>query len=444
MVWIEILVILLLMIANGVFAMSEIAVVSARKARLRQRADEGDAAAAAALELAEAPSDFLSTVQIGITLIGVLAGAFGGATLAEELEAALAEVPVIGPYAEAIGVGLVVLAITYLSLVIGELAPKRYALYNAERLASRIAAPMRALSRLASPLVRLLSFSTQGLLRILGVHPEETPPVTEEEIRIMIEQGARTGVFEPLEEEMVEHVFRLGNRKVSALITPRTEVVWLDLDASPDEIEAKITGSGHSRFPVARGSLDDVLGVVLAKDLLAQTMAGEPLDLEQAVQPAPFVPEGVPALDMLQQLKEARSKIALVLDEYGGLEGLVTTDDILVALVGDIPELGEVSEPEAFRREDGSWLLDGLLPLDEFEEIFGLRDVPAEGTETVGGLVMTLLGRIPSAGDQVTCCGLNFEVMDMDGRRVDKVLVVPEPVEASSDLEAESGPSVKE
>ena len=421
----EIVILFLLILANGLFAMAEIAVISARRARLQQRADEGDAGACAALALAETPGDFLSTVQIGITLIGVLAGAFGGATLAEELAPGLAQIPWLAPYAEALSVGLVVLSITYLSLVIGELAPKRFALYNAERIASLVARPMRGLSRVALPFVRVLTVSTQVVLRVLGVKPSDEPPVTQEEIKIMIDQGAEIGVFEPIEEEMVDHVFRLGDRKISALLTPRTEIVWIDADDPPDEIQHKVTTSGYSRFPVARGSLDEVQGMVLAKDLLAQTLAGQPLDLQAALRPVPFVPETMPALNVLDHFRQGRSKIALVLDEYGGLQGLVTTADILVAIIGDFPGLGDEGQGEAFQREDGSWLLGGLLPLDEFKEIFGVTDLPAGGTETLGGLVMTLLGRIPATGDRLEWSGLRFEILDMDGRRVDKVLVAP-------------------
>jgi putative hemolysin len=420
----EITIILLLIVANGVLAMAEIAIVSARKARLQQRAEAGDRGACVALELSESLDDFLSTVQIGITLIGVLAGAFGGATIASQVAAVLGRVPALTPYSDAISVALVVVVITYLSLVIGELAPKRFALDNAERIASRIAPPMRTLSRILSPIARFLSISAEAVLRVLGRRRTSELPVTEEEIRIMLEEGTRVGVFDPLEEEMVEHVFRLGDRKVSALLTPRIEIVWIDVDDPSEEIEQKVVSSGYSRFPVARGSLDDVLGVVLAKDLLVQNLAGQPIDVQAALRPAPFVPESIPALEVLDHFKEARAKIALVLDEYGGLQGLVTTADILEAIVGEIPGLGEFDRPEAFRREDGSWLLDGMLPLDEFAEIFGLKDLPAKGTETLGGLVMTILGRIPSAGDRFQWGGLRFEVMDMDELRVDKVLVM--------------------
>jgi putative hemolysin len=419
----ETLIIFLLILLNGFFALAEMAVISARKPRLQQRADEGDPGASAALDLANEPGNFLSTVQIGITLIGVLAGAFGGATIATQLAESLSQIPALAPYAGAISVGLVVLVITYLTLVLGELAPKRFALSKPARVASRIARPMRVLTRILSPLARFLSLSAESVLRILGQKPSEAPPVTEEEIRIMLEEGAALGVFEPAEEEMVDRVFRLSHRRVSALLSPRTTVDWIDVDDSEEEIQRKITISGHSRFPVAEGNLDNVLGVVLAQDLLAQSLAGQPIDVRSALRPAPFVPEGMPALDVLEHFRAANTKIALVLDEYGGFQGLVTGDDLLEAIVGDIPGLGEAPLPEAFQRADGSWLLDGLLPLDEFDELFEGESLPARGIDTVGGLVMFLLGRIPAAGDRLHWQGLALEVMDMDGRRVDKVLV---------------------
>jgi putative hemolysin len=276
----EILTIIILVLANGVLAMAEMAIVSARRVRLQQRAEEGDPGACAALDLANEPSDFLSTIQIGITLIGVLAGAFGGATIARELAAVLGRISILAPYSEALSVGIVVIAITYLTLVLGELAPKRFALSNAERIASRIARPMQRLSRILNPVARFLSFSTEIVLRILSTRPPSEPPVTEAEIRIMLEEGTEAGVFEPLEEEMVGHVFRLGDRRVSALLTPRTEVIWIDLHDSDEEIKRKITTSSHSRFPVAQGTLDNVLGVILAKDLLAQSLAGQPMDIQ--------------------------------------------------------------------------------------------------------------------------------------------------------------------
>jgi putative hemolysin len=421
----EILIIFLLILANGLLAMVEMAVVSARKARLQLHADEGDAGASAALELARNPSDFMSTVQIGITLIGVLAGAFGGATIAGQIAAGLRRIPILAPYSQAISVTIVVVTITYLTLVIGELAPKRFAISNAEQIAARLARPMQRLSRIFSPVSRFLSLSAGAILRLLSIQPTEQTPVTEEEIKIMLAEGTKSGIFEPLEEKMVDHVFRLGERKVSALFKPRTEVVWIDVQDSEDEIHRKVTSSGHSRFPVAEGELDHVLGIVLAKDLLAQSLACQPIDLKSILQPVPFVPESLPAFDLLETFKAARSKIALVLDEYGGIQGLVTTDDLLEAIVGDIPGLGEQAEAEIIQRDDGSWLLDGHLPLDEFVELSGLAEPLDRSIDTLGGLVMSLLGRIPSHGDQLEWEGLRLEVIDMDGHRVDKVLMTP-------------------
>lgn len=419
----EIVAILFLVVLNGFFALAEMAVVSSRKARLQQRAAEGDAGAAAALQLAEDPDDFLSTVQIGITLVGVLAGAFGGATLASEISPLLSQVSFLAPYAETISVGLVVLVITYLSLVLGELAPKRLALNNSERFAARIAPVMGRLARVVSPLAHFLSLSADGVLRILGVRVGSAPPVTRQEIVIMVEEGAGVGVFEPLEEEMVDHIFRLAERKVSALLTPRTEIVWMEPGDSQQEIQQRIASSGHSRFPVARDSLDQVLGVVLAKDLLCQSLTGEAIDLESALRPVPFVPETISALELLKLFEEQQTQIAMVLDEYGGLQGLVTSADLLLAIVGEATDLRGVEEAGSVQRADGSWLLDGLLPLDEFQDLFELEEQEVAGMETLGGLVMTLLGHVPSTGETVEWSGLRLEVMDMDGHRVDKVLV---------------------
>ena len=429
----EIVILFILILTNGILAMIEMAVVSARKARLQVRAAKGDAGASVALELATDPSDFMSTIQIGITLIGVLAGAFGSATIAKQIATGLVRIPFLAPYSQTISVGTVVVTITYLSLVIGELAPKRLALSNPEKIASRLARPMQRLSRILSPFSRFLSLSAGVVLRILAVHPAADSPASEEEIKFMLDEGRKLGIFEPLEEEMVDHVFRLGERRVTTLLTPRTEVVWIDLHDSEEEIHRKVTSSGHSRFPVAEGELDRVLGMVFAKDLLTQSLAGEPIDLRAILQPAPYVPETMPAFDVLERFKTARSKIALVLDEYGGIEGLVTTDDILEAIVGDIPVRGEEAEPEVFQREDGSWLLDGLLPLDELAELFELTEAPGKGIDTLGGLVMALLGRIPTAGDRFEWEGLGFEVVDMDGHRVDKVVVTPPGPQAQED-----------
>jgi len=425
---IEILIIVLLIIINGVFAMSEIAVVSARKVRLQQRAEAGDRRAQIALELANTPSQFLSTVQIGITLIGILAGAFGGATLAEELAAELSRIRWMAPYSEAVGVSAVVVGITYLSLVVGELAPKRIALNNAEQIASTVAPWMRRVCRVASPAVRLLSFSTELVLRVLGIRPSLEMPVTEEEIKLMIEQGTRVGVFVPAEQEMVKQVFRLAGRTVGTLMIPRPKVIWLDLNDSLEEVQRKVTASGYSQFPVAQDELDNVLGLVYAKDLLAQILSGQTADLNALLQPAQFVPESMLALEVLERLKETHSEVVLVIDEYGGFKGLVTIQDILEAIVGTIPLSDEDAEAGVVQREDGSWLMDGRLVVDELKEVVQLEKLPYEGEgqyQTLGGMVMTCLGRVPSTGDHFEWGGFRFEVVDMDGRRVDKVLVVP-------------------
>jgi putative hemolysin len=432
----EVLAIFLLIIINGILAMSEIAVVSARKTRLQQWAEGGNAKARAALELANDPNQFLATIQIGITLVGILAGAFGGATIAEELAAILNNIPWLAPYSDPLSLALVVLVITYLSLVVGELVPKRLALNNPERLATAIATPMQLLSRVAYPAVHLLGLSTELLLRTLGVKPSTEPPVTEEEIRALIEQGTQAGMIEEAEQEMVERVFRLGDRRVSAVMTPRTEIVWLDREASAEEIRHTITTSAHSRFLVADGSLDNVLGVVHAKDLLAHILGEQTVDLTATLQQPLYVPESMRALKVLELFKQSGTHIALVIDEYGGIQGLVTPSDILEAIVGDLPEAGEQLEPLAVQREDGSWLLDGMLPVDEFKDLFDLVELPGEDQgiyQTLAGFVIMQLGRIPAVSDYFEWEGLKIEVVDMDGNRVDKVLVTPTR-ETASDM----------
>ena len=430
------LVVVLLIFINGIFAMSEIAVVSARKTRLQQWAEEGNAKARAALELANNPNQFLATIQIGITLIGILAGAFGGATIARELAVILSDITWLEPYGHLLSLALVVVVITYLSLIVGELVPKRLALNNPERLAMAIAAPMQALSRVAYPAVHLLGLSTEFLLRALGIRPSTEPPVTEEEIRALIEQGTQAGMFEEAEQEMVERVFRLGDRRVSAVMTPRTEIVWLDREASAEEIRHIITESVHSRFLVAEGSLDNVLGVVHAKDLLAHLLSEQVVDLEATLEQPLYVPESMRALKVLELFKQSGTHIALVIDEYGGIQGLVTPSDILEAIVGDLPEAGEQVDPLAVQREDGSWLLDGMLPVDEFKDLFDLGELPGEDQgiyQTLAGFVIMQLGRIPAAADYFVWEGLKIEVVDMDGNRIDKVLVTP-PRDTVSEL----------
>ncbi|WP_445635354.1 Hemolysin [Nostoc sp. DSM 114161] len=424
----EILIILVLIIANGIFSMSEMAIVSARKVRLQQLANQGDAKARVALKLAESPNNFLSTIQVGISLIGILTGAFGGATIANRLAVYVRLVPVLAPYSEPVSFGIVVLIITYLSLIIGELVPKRLALNNPEGIAAFVAIPMRALSAIASPMVHLLSASTDMVLRLLGVTQSTEPQVTEEEIKILIEQGTEAGTFEEAEQDMVERVFRLGDRPVSYLMTPRPDIVWLDLDDTAEENRQKMVDSAYSRYPVCQGGLDNVLGVIPVTDLLARSFRGEQLDLTVGLRQPVFVPESTRGLKVLELFKQTVTHMALVVDEYGVIQGLVTLNDIMSEIVGDVPSTDGQDQPQAVQREDGSWLLDGMLPVEEFLELFEMEEWESEergSYQTLGGFVITHLGRIPTAADHFEWEGMRIEVMDMDGNRVDKVLVVP-------------------
>lgn len=425
----EVLFVLLLIIANGVFSMAEAAIVASRKARLQQAAQEGDSKARAALELAQSPNRFLATTQIGITLIGILSGAFGGATMSKSLATQFKAVPALAPYADTLAFASVVLVITYLSLVVGELVPKRLAMNAPERIASIIAVPMRSLSIVASPFVAVLGFSTDLFLRLLGQKPSDEPPVTEEEIKVMIEQGTEAGVFALAEKEIVDRVFRLGDRRVASLMTRRADIDWLDIEDSFEENKIKMAESPFSRILLCRGDLDHVMGIVRAKDLLTQSMEGHAIDLTTGLQPAVFVPESLPALKLLESLKKARTHIALIIDEHGTTQGLVTLHDILSAIVGDLPAVDDSDEPYAVQREDGSWLLDGMTPIDELKELLDIDGLPGDETgnySTLSGFVMAELGRIPTASDHFEAAGLRFEILDMDGHRIDKVLVSTE------------------
>lgn len=425
----EILLLFLLALFNGVLAMSEIALVSARKVRLRQRAETGDRGARAALELAASPGRLLSTVQIGITLVGIFAGAFGGATLADELAALIAEWPLLAPYSDSIGLGLVVVGITYVSLILGELVPKQLALNAPEKIAALLARPLRLLSKVSTPVVFVLDGSTRLVLRLLGAHPSEEPPITEEELNHLLRQGTRAGVFEEGEQEIVTRVVRLGEVRVGELATPRLSMVALDVNAPPEESWARIDANDHFYFPVFEGMPDRILGVLSVKDLWRRIRAGEEPDLRSLLREPVYLPEGVSALRALERFRETGNHLALVLDEYGGIEGLVTLHDVLRAIVGELPT-PEQDEPRVVRREDGSWLLDGLLPVSELEEILELDEADSEELmeyQTLGGLVMGRTGQIPETGDRFEWAGWRFEVLDMDGRRVDKVLVARAP-----------------
>lgn len=422
----EALLIILLILVNGVFSMSELAIVSARKVRLEQWAKEGNAKARAALRLIASPTNFLSTVQIGITLIGISSGALGGATVAKTLKVSLDTVPLLQPYSEPLSFAIVVSIITYLSLVIGELVPKRLAMSNAEQIACAVAPPMRFLSNIGKPIVFLLSISTEALLGILGIQVNEDSQVTEEEIKVMIAQGAESGMFEEAEHDMVERVFRLGDRPIKSLMTPRTEIDWLDVDAPFEETQREVLESGHSRFPVARENLDNCVGIVEIKEFLNASLKGEQIDLVKVSSPPLYVAETASALSVLEQFKQSGDRVAMVTDEYGGVEGIVTLTDLLEAIVGDLPSSDRQGDPDAMQREDGSWLIDGMISSDRLREILEVEELPFEkehNYHTLGGLMMTYLRHIPMVGEHFTWDRMRFEVVDMDGNRVDKVLV---------------------
>ncbi len=422
----ETIIILLLILFNGVFSMSETAIVSARKARLQQMVDDGNSRARTALDLASNPNRFLATVQIGITLIGILTGVFGGATLASGLSATLSYVPVLAPYSAAIAGLIVVVVLTYLTLIIGELVPKRLALNGAERVASSVAGPMTLLSRLTWPLVRFLGISTDFVLRLLRVKPSDEPLVTAEEIMVMVEQGADAGLFERSEQDLIERVLALDERRVDSFMTPRNKIVALDITATIDDVRTKLLDSRHSRFPVVDGDLDNVLGIVRAKDILTQSLAGQPFDLRILLRPALFLPEVITALETLERFKQESTHVALILDEFGGIQGMITHNDVLEAIVGYDPSQDMPETPRIVQREDGSWLVDGLTAIEDFQDALALdalREEAGRRYQTVGGLVMSEVGGVPSTGQIFTWRGLRFEVVDMDGRRVDKVLV---------------------
>ena len=420
----ELLFIAFLIAMNNILAMTEAALLAVRKARLQQRVNKGDKKASLALKLVENPNQFLSVIQIGITLIDVLTGAVTGATIAVMFARLLVKVPALAPYSESIGLALGVIIITYFSIILGELVPKRLAIQNPEGVASRFAQPMLLFSKLLSPVVRFLGLSTEIVLRLIGIGPTNEPPITEEEIHVLLDQGTQAGVFEEAEQDMVAGVFRLNDRRVYSLMTPRTEILWLDVRDKTEEILKKMAEGPYSRFPVCQGSLDNVLGIVKARELLTRSLAGEDIHLKECLSSALFIPETTFASRALEIFKESDKELILVIDEFGGVTGLVTINDVIEEIVGDI----ETGEPQVTQRQDGSWLLDGMLDISEFKELFGLGTLPNDDDyETLAGFVMTSLGRIPHAADQFEWEGLRFEVVDMDARRVDKVLVTTLP-----------------
>ncbi|HUH86003.1 MAG TPA: hemolysin family protein [Stellaceae bacterium] len=429
MLSLQIAIIFLLVLLNGFFAMAEMAVVSARKARLQHAADTGRSGARIALDLKRDPSRFLSTVQIGITIISVLASVFGGATLAETLAEALQTAPgFIGRYATTISFVTVVIVIAYVTLVLGELVPKRVALGRPEYIAARLSRLLQVMSVVARPIERLLSVSSNLVLRLVPGRSAEPAPVTEEEITLMLREATAAGHFQAQETAMVQMVFRLGDRRVSTVMTPRTQVELLDVTDSEEENRRKIRDSHYSRFPVVLGGPQQVLGIVQVKDLLTAQLAGRPFDIRGAVKPPIYLPNTVTALRALEIFKRSGQPMALVVDEYGDFEGVVTLHDILQSLVGDIADPGEPGSQAVVRRDDGSWLVDGMLTVDEVGDLIGVKDLPGADRgdfQTLGGFMMARVNRVPQVGDHVLVKGYRFEVVDMDGRRVDRVLVIP-------------------
>lgn len=423
--YLEIAIVLLLTVFNGILAMSELAIVSARPARLKAMAQGGSRGAATALDLAADPGRFLSSVQIGITLVGILSGAFSGATLGARLAAALVEGGMTPAMANTVAVGGVVVAITYLSLIVGELVPKQIALRAPEAVAARIAPLIRLISRIAAPVVWVLDRSGRALLALLGQSGKAESGMSDEEIKVMLAEAHSAGVIAPAENEMIAGVMRIADRTARGLMTPRHEVLIADADAAPDAL-AQLFRNGHrSRILLRDGGDDDIVGVIHARDLI-RLQADPQADPRDLIQPVPVIRDGLPALNVIEQLKASPAHMLLVFDEYGNFEGVITAMDVLEAIAGDFPDPG-VDEPKAVRRDDGSWLIAGWMPVDEFADLLSLSLPEERDYSSVAGLVLDLAGVLPEVGAHVTLPGWRIEVVDLDGRRIDKLMVTPEP-----------------
>jgi putative hemolysin len=434
---VELLVIFILILINGFFSMSEMAVVSSRKARLRHEAESGKKNYQLALDTAESPSRFLSTIQVVITLIGTLTGAFGGATVARGLEDLFHKTSMSASVAAPLAIGIVVVLTAFVSVILGELVPKNIALARPERIAAAVVRPIRALAVVFSPIVRLLSGTTEGIVSALGGTPEDVAPVTEEEVKVLIAQGAEAGVFDDREREMVEGVFSLGDRRITSLMTPRTDVILVQADATAEEAKRLVLENVRFGYlPVADGDLDRVVGMLPVKDALAALASGDLGNIHAIMKKPVFVPEGLTALEAVSAIKIGAVRTALLVDEYGGVSGLVALSDLMQAVVGELPRSGDADTdaPSMVRREDGSWLVDGSLLVDEFLDGIGKAELRGQGEyETVAGLVLDRMGSIPKAGDICSWDGCRIEVMDMDGNRIDKILVTLVAQEPSAD-----------
>ncbi|MBV6475977.1 MAG: hypothetical protein MOGDAGHF_01554 [Rhodocyclaceae bacterium] len=425
----DIALLLFLILLNGFFSMSEMAVVSSRKARLQRLADSDSPGAQSALELHTEPSSFLSAIQVGITSIGILSGAIGEGVLADPLAAWLAHIPPIAPYARGIALTIVVVGLTYVTVVIGELVPKRLALLAPEGIASLISRPMIWFAESVRPLVWLFTNSSSLLLRLTGARSKDEPPVTDEEINVLMEQGAEAGVFHESEQEIVSNVLRLDEQRIVAIMTHRNDIYHIDLAESEEEIRRRIAESPYTRIVVCRDGLEHIVGLVRSSDLLKPALEGAPLDVEAHLRPALYVPEGVTTTRLLESFRKARAQCALIVDEYGELEGLVTLTDVLTAIVGELPSSDIAEERDVVAREDGSWLMDGSVPVERFKSVLEIEEeLPGEEEyNTLGGFVMHALGRVPAVADHFEWNGWRIEVVDMDKKRVDKVLAARLP-----------------
>ncbi|GHD11576.1 hemolysin family protein [Tianweitania populi] len=421
MVYIEVLIVFVLVVVNGLLAMSELAVVSSRPARLKTMADRGSTGAARALKLAADPGRFLSSVQIGITLVGVLSGAFSGATLGQRLTDVLIQAGMPNGIADAVGVGLVVAVITYGSLIIGELVPKQIALRNPEAVAAKVAPGMTVVATIGAPLVWFLDISGRAVLHLLGQKEESEEKVTDEEIKTIIAEAEGAGVIETDERAMIAGVMRLADRTVRGIMTPRTDVDWINVQSDQQTIRDALVETSHSRLPAGDNSVDDMIGVIQTRELLAAILTGQELDIKSFVRQAPIVHDNADALDVITTLREADVPMALVHDEYGHFEGVVTPADILEAITGMFKSDADEG-PSVMQREDGSWLIAGYMPADEMADKLGIILPENRDYETVAGFILAQLSHLPATGETLEALGWRFEVVDLDGRRIDKII----------------------
>lgn len=426
MVYMEILILVSLILLNGLFAMSEIAIVTARKSRLTALAHNGRSSAAIALKLAEDPTQFLSTVQIGITSIGILNGIFGEAVLAGPFSMWLQSYGLSEAFSSIFATVLVVVVVTYVSIVIGELVPKRIGQISAETIACIMAKPMLLLAMLTKPFVWLLSGSTHAMMRVFGFAHSQESNVTHEDIQALLQEGSSSGVIEHTEHTMVKNVFRLDERSISSLMVPRSDIVFLDIELALEENMQRVMQSPHSRFPICKGHADELIGIISAKQLLAQSVAGTLNDLQQLAQPCNFVPDSLTGMELLEHFRSSGSQMVFVVDEYGDLKGLVTLQDLMDALTGEFNQADSAEQDlMVVQRDDGSYLLDGLLPVIDLKDCLGISKLPEEDSkryQTLNGLIMMLLGKIPQTADKVELDDWLLEIVDMDGKRIDKVL----------------------